>query len=100
MVSFLIFVCNSLILCVQYSTFEGERCGICMDVVIDRGVLDCCQHWYMPTFYFSLFLVAFHELGWMGFYFSHYYYFPFRWVGFGQTRLVAIPTHVIFILYI
>lgn len=26
--------------------FDGERCGICMDVVIDRGVLDCCQHWY------------------------------------------------------
>ncbi|KAI7989793.1 hypothetical protein LOK49_LG13G00986 [Camellia lanceoleosa] len=26
----------------DYSTFEGERCGICMDIVIDRGVLDCC----------------------------------------------------------
>ncbi|XP_027917798.1 uncharacterized protein At4g10930 isoform X2 [Vigna unguiculata] len=25
---------------------EGERCGICMDMVIDRGVLDCCQHWF------------------------------------------------------
>lgn len=25
---------------------EGERCGICMDLVIDRGVLDCCQHWF------------------------------------------------------
>ncbi|KAL2926543.1 PHD and RING finger domain-containing protein 1 [Bienertia sinuspersici] len=25
---------------------EGERCGICMDVVLDRGVLDCCQHWF------------------------------------------------------
>ncbi|KAL2342664.1 hypothetical protein Fmac_003949 [Flemingia macrophylla] len=25
---------------------EGERCGICMDVVIDRGLLDCCQHWF------------------------------------------------------
>ncbi|CAH1451567.1 unnamed protein product [Lactuca virosa] len=25
---------------------EGQRCGICMDVVVDRGVLDCCQHWY------------------------------------------------------
>ncbi|GLT78079.1 hypothetical protein SLA2020_496250 [Shorea laevis] len=24
----------------------GERCGICMDVIIDRGVLDCCQHWF------------------------------------------------------
>ncbi|KAG9149502.1 hypothetical protein Leryth_014286 [Lithospermum erythrorhizon] len=29
--------------------FEGERCGICMDVVIDRGVLDCCQHWFCFT---------------------------------------------------
>ncbi|GAV88783.1 PHD domain-containing protein/zf-C3HC4_2 domain-containing protein [Cephalotus follicularis] len=28
------------------SIFEGERCGICMDVIIDRGVLDCCQHWF------------------------------------------------------
>ncbi|CAM9003086.1 unnamed protein product [Rhodiola kirilowii] len=25
---------------------DGERCGICMDVVIDRGVLDCCEHWF------------------------------------------------------
>ncbi|KAI4315541.1 hypothetical protein L6164_028339 [Bauhinia variegata] len=25
---------------------DGERCGICMDIVIDRGVLDCCQHWF------------------------------------------------------
>ncbi|KAK4486345.1 hypothetical protein RD792_009016 [Penstemon davidsonii] len=25
---------------------EGERCGICMEMVIDRGVLDCCQHWF------------------------------------------------------
>ncbi|KAA8528223.1 hypothetical protein F0562_035526 [Nyssa sinensis] len=36
-----------------YTTFEGEdegdRCGICMDVVIDRGVLDCCQHWFCFT---------------------------------------------------
>lgn len=31
---------------VDYSGFEGERCGICMDIVIDRGVLDCCQHWF------------------------------------------------------
>ncbi|PWA41340.1 zinc finger, RING/FYVE/PHD-type, ElonginA binding-protein 1 [Artemisia annua] len=23
---------------------EGQRCGICMDGVVDRGVLDCCQH--------------------------------------------------------
>nr|GEV38919.1 TNF receptor-associated factor [Tanacetum cinerariifolium] len=25
---------------------DGQRCGICMDVVVDRGVLDCCQHWF------------------------------------------------------
>ncbi|KAL6578737.1 hypothetical protein OROMI_008953 [Orobanche minor] len=30
----------------DYLNIEGERCGICMDVVIDRGVLDCCQHWF------------------------------------------------------
>lgn len=24
---------------------ETERCGICMEEVIDRGVLDCCDHW-------------------------------------------------------
>ncbi|KAL5814436.1 hypothetical protein ACOSQ4_025077 [Xanthoceras sorbifolium] len=28
------------------SGFEGGRCGICMDIIIDRGVLDCCQHWF------------------------------------------------------
>ncbi|KAJ8764851.1 hypothetical protein K2173_010316 [Erythroxylum novogranatense] len=28
------------------SSFEGGRCGICMDIVIDRGVLDCCPHWF------------------------------------------------------
>ncbi|KAJ4842796.1 hypothetical protein Tsubulata_040664 [Turnera subulata] len=28
------------------SSFEGERCGICMDIVIDRGVLDSCDHWF------------------------------------------------------
>lgn len=28
------------------SDFEGGRCGICMDIIIDRGVLDCCQHWF------------------------------------------------------
>ncbi|KAK8523604.1 hypothetical protein V6N13_057199 [Hibiscus sabdariffa] len=28
------------------SNFDGGRCGICMDVIIDRGVLDCCQHWF------------------------------------------------------
>ncbi|KAK9145533.1 hypothetical protein Sjap_005436 [Stephania japonica] len=26
--------------------FENERCGICLDVIVDRGVLDCCQHWF------------------------------------------------------
>lgn len=26
--------------------YEAERCGICMDIIIDRGVLDCCQHWF------------------------------------------------------
>ncbi|XP_060173015.1 uncharacterized protein At4g10930 isoform X2 [Lycium barbarum] len=31
------------------SMLDGERCGICMDVVIDRGVLDCCQHWFCFT---------------------------------------------------
>ncbi|XAR70163.1 hypothetical protein NMG60_11026933 [Bertholletia excelsa] len=33
----------------DYHSFEGERCGICMDIVIDRGVLDCCQHWFCFT---------------------------------------------------
>ncbi|KAI0492554.1 hypothetical protein KFK09_026827 [Dendrobium nobile] len=28
------------------SVFEQERCGICIDIVIDRGVLDCCDHWF------------------------------------------------------
>ncbi|KAI3716792.1 hypothetical protein L1987_67941 [Smallanthus sonchifolius] len=28
---------------------EGQRCGICMDVVVDRGVLDCCEHWFCFT---------------------------------------------------
>ncbi|KAF4351075.1 hypothetical protein F8388_013180 [Cannabis sativa] len=28
------------------ANFGGERCGICMDIIIDRGVLDCCQHWF------------------------------------------------------
>ncbi|KAL4651363.1 hypothetical protein ACB092_01G154700 [Castanea dentata] len=31
---------------IENANFEGGRCGICMDVVIDRGVLDCCQHWF------------------------------------------------------
>ncbi|KAF9594625.1 hypothetical protein IFM89_034247 [Coptis chinensis] len=26
--------------------YENERCGICMDVIIDRGVLECCEHWF------------------------------------------------------
>ncbi|KAG8382120.1 hypothetical protein BUALT_Bualt05G0043500 [Buddleja alternifolia] len=30
----------------DYLNFESERCGICTDFVIDRGVLDCCQHWF------------------------------------------------------
>jgi len=25
--------------------FKNKSCGICGDIVIDRGVLDCCQHW-------------------------------------------------------
>ncbi|XWS38215.1 hypothetical protein CRYUN_Cryun19dG0111500 [Craigia yunnanensis] len=28
------------------SNFEGGGCGICIDFIIDRGVLDCCQHWF------------------------------------------------------
>lgn len=28
------------------SSFGDERCGICMDLIVDRGVLDCCQHWF------------------------------------------------------
>ncbi|XP_010918320.1 uncharacterized protein At4g10930 [Elaeis guineensis] len=28
------------------AAFENERCGICTYVVIDRGVLDCCHHWF------------------------------------------------------
>lgn len=28
---------------------ETERCGICMEEVIDRGVLDCCDHWFCFT---------------------------------------------------
>ncbi|XP_019057230.1 PREDICTED: uncharacterized protein At4g10930 [Tarenaya hassleriana] len=30
----------------DFAGIEGERCGICMDIIIDRGVLDCCQHWF------------------------------------------------------
>ncbi|KAL0853554.1 hypothetical protein Bca101_058706 [Brassica carinata] len=26
--------------------FEGERCGICMDMIVDRSLLDCCQNWF------------------------------------------------------
>ncbi|CAO2166207.1 unnamed protein product [Urochloa humidicola] len=29
--------------------FVNESCGICRDIVIDRGVLDCCQHWFCYT---------------------------------------------------
>ncbi|KAM7259997.1 hypothetical protein ACFE04_015738 [Oxalis oulophora] len=25
---------------------EGERCGICMDIIIDMGLLDCCKHMF------------------------------------------------------
>ncbi|KAL5719073.1 hypothetical protein ACHQM5_011904 [Ranunculus cassubicifolius] len=25
---------------------DNERCGICMDGIVDRGVLDCCEHWF------------------------------------------------------
>ncbi|KAH9329954.1 hypothetical protein KI387_002062, partial [Taxus chinensis] len=25
---------------------EAGRCGICMEEVIDRGLLDCCNHWF------------------------------------------------------
>lgn len=28
---------------------ETERCGICLKEVIDRGVLDCCDHWFCFT---------------------------------------------------
>ncbi|CAN6444747.1 unnamed protein product [Victoria cruziana] len=28
---------------------ENGKCGICMDDVIDRGVLDCCNHWFCFT---------------------------------------------------
>lgn len=31
------------------ANYEGERCGLCMDLIIDRGVLDCCQHWFCFT---------------------------------------------------
>uniref|UniRef100_A0A3B6EMJ3 RING-type domain-containing protein n=1 Tax=Triticum aestivum TaxID=4565 RepID=A0A3B6EMJ3_WHEAT len=30
-------------------TSENEICGICRDIVIDRGVLDGCQHWFCYT---------------------------------------------------
>ncbi|XP_010267620.1 PREDICTED: uncharacterized protein At4g10930 isoform X2 [Nelumbo nucifera] len=31
---------------IDAAAFQNEKCGICMDVIIDRGVLDCCQHWF------------------------------------------------------
>ena len=44
--NFLSFVFKSLLfLCQDDSVFENAPCGICLDVVIDRGVLDCCDHW-------------------------------------------------------
>lgn len=30
-------------------TSENEICGICRDIVIDRGLLDGCQHWFCYT---------------------------------------------------
>ncbi|GAB4834912.1 hypothetical protein Ancab_033179 [Ancistrocladus abbreviatus] len=40
-------VSNCVFCCLQDAlNFEGERCGICMDIVINRGVLDFCQHWF------------------------------------------------------
>lgn len=44
------------------ANFEGERCGICMDIVIDRGVLDCCQHWYISPFSSLPFVTYVHAL--------------------------------------
>lgn len=49
-------LCLFFVTCVNYQVnvdVEAERCGICMDTVVDRGVLDCCQHWYS----FSSFLL-------------------------------------------
>ncbi|XP_048564457.1 uncharacterized protein At4g10930 isoform X1 [Triticum urartu] len=34
---------------VENYTSENEICGICRDIVIDRGVLDGCQHWFCYT---------------------------------------------------
>ncbi|XP_038725826.1 uncharacterized protein LOC120016922 isoform X2 [Tripterygium wilfordii] len=31
----------------DHKDFEGGRYGLCMDIIIDRGVLDCCQNWCM-----------------------------------------------------
>lgn len=31
---------------IEDAAFENGRCGICMYAVIDRGVLDCCHHWF------------------------------------------------------
>jgi hypothetical protein len=41
---------NFFIMWKDNADFEGGSCGICMDVVIDRGVLDCCQHWYVSPY--------------------------------------------------
>ncbi|OWM85208.1 uncharacterized protein At4g10930 [Punica granatum] len=32
--------------CNEAADLEAETCGLCMEVVIDRGLLDCCQHWF------------------------------------------------------
>ncbi|XP_072966324.1 uncharacterized protein At4g10930 isoform X1 [Typha angustifolia] len=29
--------------------FDNGSCGICSAIVIDRGLLDCCQHWFCFT---------------------------------------------------
>ncbi|KAK4747934.1 hypothetical protein SAY87_014520 [Trapa incisa] len=32
--------------CNDTVVLEAEICGLCMELVIDRGLLDCCQHWF------------------------------------------------------
>ncbi|KAF3787526.1 Uncharacterized protein EJ110_NYTH17496 [Nymphaea thermarum] len=34
---------------VDHAAIGNGKCGICMDDVIDRGVLDCCNHWFCFT---------------------------------------------------
>ncbi|KAF5734991.1 hypothetical protein HS088_TW15G00490 [Tripterygium wilfordii] len=33
----------------DHKDFEGGRYGLCMDIIIDRGVLDCCQNWQLSA---------------------------------------------------